>query len=153
MDRFSPTVNYRAHPERYPYRGGVQGVFQVEPYKSDLLPHWQYKNEDAARVARDALLERYRRYRATGDFVGMDMARKFLQMGFTRAMRYAKYPGGQKYADDGTEREPQQWADAEKRRAAVVFRNAWQEVLADPVYERLKEAHQRRRSAADAPGD
>ena len=27
----------------------------------------------------------------------MDMARKFLQMGYTRAMRYAKHKGGRKY--------------------------------------------------------
>jgi hypothetical protein len=69
------------------------------------------------------------------------MARKYLQMGFTRAMRYAKYPGGQKYDEDGTERSPQQWADSEKRAAAVVFRNAWQEVTDDPTYQRLKEQH------------
>ncbi len=151
MATFSSTIDYRAQPECYPYRSGEQGVFQVEPYKSELLPHWQFKNEAVAREARDALLEHYRSYRAQEDFVGMDMARKFLQMGFTRAMRYAKYPGGRKYTDDGTERAPQEWADAEKRRAAVVFRNAWQDVLADPAYERLKEAHQERRSDADAP--
>jgi hypothetical protein len=41
----------------------------------------------------------------------MDMARKYLRMGWTRAMRYAKYPGGQKYAEeDGerVERDPEQ---------------------------------------------
>ena len=27
-------------------------------------------------------------YRAKNDFVGMDMCRKFLEMGFTRARRY-----------------------------------------------------------------
>ena len=31
------------------------------------------------------------------DFVGADMARKFLQMGFTRARRYANHRGGKKY--------------------------------------------------------
>lgn len=31
------------------------------------------------------------------DFVGADMARKCLQMGYTRARRYANYPGGKKY--------------------------------------------------------
>ncbi|MCS3635219.1 hypothetical protein GGQ21_002937 [Salinibacter ruber] len=90
----------------------------------------------------EALREAYERYRAADDFVGMDMARKYLQMGFTRAMRYAKYPGGRKYEDDGTEREPEQWADPEKRAAAVVFRNAWQALTDDPAYERLKEHHQ-----------
>jgi hypothetical protein len=71
----------------------------------------------------------------------MDMARKYLRMGFTRAMRYAKYPGGQKHRDDGTERDPQQWADAEKRRAAVVFREAWQAVLDDETYQAMKAHH------------
>jgi hypothetical protein len=56
-------------------------------------------------------------------------------------MRYAKYPGGKKYADDGTERSPQQWADAEKRTAAVIFREAWQTLTDDPAYQRLKERH------------
>ncbi|ALA61682.1 hypothetical protein AL573_02965 [Rickettsia amblyommatis] len=31
------------------------------------------------------------------DFVGADMMRKYLQMGFTRSRRYANYKGGQKY--------------------------------------------------------
>jgi hypothetical protein len=62
-------------------------------------------------------------------------------MGFTRAMRYAKYPGGQKYNDDGTERSPEQWADSEKRAVAVLFRDAWQDLTDDSVYQRLKEHH------------
>ena len=41
------------------------------------------------------------RYKARGDFVGMDMARKFLQMGYTRSRRYANHKGGRKYAEDG----------------------------------------------------
>lgn len=36
-------------------------------------------------------------YGREGDFVGMDMARKFLQMGMTRARRYANHRSGQKY--------------------------------------------------------
>ena len=42
-------------------------------------------------------------YRAEDDFVGMDMARKFLQMGYTRARRYANHKSGRKYAP-GTSR-------------------------------------------------
>lgn len=41
--------------------------------------------------------ELYNLYKQQDDFVGMDMARKFLQMGYTRAMRYAKHKGGRKY--------------------------------------------------------
>jgi len=134
-------VDFRTHPEAYRYQSGEQGVFKVQPYKDELLPHWGFKDEDTAEDAVAALREQYDAYREREDFVGMDMARKYLQMGFTRAMRYAKYPGGQKYDEDGTERSPQQWADSEKRAAAVVFRNAWQEVTDDPTYQRLKEQH------------
>ena len=134
-------IDFRTHPEAYRYQSGEQGVFKVQPYKDELLPHWGFKDEDTAEDAVAALREQYDAYREQADFVGMDMARKYLQMGFTRAMRYAKYPGGQKYDEDGTERSPQQWADSEKRAAAVVFRNAWQEVTDDPTYQRLKEQH------------
>ena len=43
------------------------------------------------------LYQMFEEYLKTGDFVGADMARKFLQMGYTRARRYANYRGGIKY--------------------------------------------------------
>jgi len=135
-------IDFRAHPEAYRVQSGEQGVFKVEPYKSELLPLWSFKTETDAEASVTALEGRYTDYREATDFVGMDMVRKYLQMGFTRAMRYAKYPGGQKYDDDGTERDPQQWADAAKRAAAVVFRDAWQAVRDDPDYQRLKQHHE-----------
>jgi len=134
-------TDFRAHPAAYRVQSGEQGVFKVEPYKSELLPLWSFKTEASAKESVAALETRYTDYREATDFVGMDMVRKYLQMGFTRAMRYAKYPGGQKYDEDETEREPQQWADAEKRAAAVVFRNAWQAIKDDPDYQRLKKHH------------
>ncbi|MEF8817724.1 MAG: DUF4385 domain-containing protein [Salinibacter sp.] len=135
-------IDFRVHPEAYRYDSSEQGVFKVQPYKDELLPDWGFKDKAAAEAAVEALREAYEQYRATDDFVGMDMARKYLQMGFTRAMRYAKYPGGRKYDDDGTQREPEEWADPEKRAAAVVFRDAWQALTDDPAYQRLKEHHQ-----------
>lgn len=41
-------------------------------------------------------------YKSRNDFIGMDMARKFLEMGFTRARRYANHSSGRKYAEDGS---------------------------------------------------
>lgn len=133
--------DFRRDPSCYRYSSDEKGVFKVQPYKDELLPLWRYKDEAAAEEASAALWERYEAYRADDDFVGMDMARKYLQMGFTRAMRYAKYPGGKKYDDDGQAREPQTWADADKRAAAVVFKERWQAALDDPQYERLKQRH------------
>ena len=111
---------------------------------------WQYKDEAAAKESSEALWEKFEAYKADDDFVGMDMARKYLQMGFTRAMRYAKYPGGQKYDAEGNEREQQTWADADKRAAAVVFRKKYQAAKDDADYQRLREHHENEVYDADA---
>ncbi|AGB36116.1 DUF4385 domain-containing protein [Natronococcus occultus] len=134
-------VDFRDHPDAYEIGRGEEGVFKVEPYKSELLPLWSYADEESAEDAAEAIYERYEEYREDDDFPGMDMARKYLQMGYTRAMRYAKYPGGTKYDDDGTEREPEQWADEEKRRAALVFESYWERVREDETYREAKERH------------
>ncbi|ELZ33963.1 hypothetical protein C474_03350 [Halogeometricum pallidum JCM 14848] len=137
-------VDFREHPEEYEIGRGEEGVFKVEPYKSELLPHWSYADEASAEESARAIRDRYEEYRAAGDFVGMDMARKYLQMGYTRSMRYAKYPGGQKY-EGGEEREPEEWADEEKRAAALVFEEYLERVRDDATYRERKEAHRERR--------
>ncbi|ELY64177.1 DUF4385 family protein [Natronococcus jeotgali] len=138
-------VDFRADPEAYEIGRGEEGVFKVEPYKSELLPLWSYADEESAEEAAEAIYERYERYREDDDFPGMDMARKYLRMGYTRAMRYAKYPGGKKYGDDGTEREPERWADGEKRAAALVFEEYWERVREDGAYRDARERHRKRR--------
>ena len=41
--------------------------------------------------------ELFLNYLDKNDFIGADMARKYLQMGFTRSRRYANHPSGIKY--------------------------------------------------------
>ncbi|ELY50644.1 DUF4385 domain-containing protein [Natronorubrum bangense] len=137
-------VDFRDRPERYGIGRGEEGVFKVEPYKGELLPLWSYKDEEAARESAEAIYEQYEHYREEGDFPGMDMARKYLQMGYTRAMRYAKYPGGRKYRENGSEREPQQWADEDKRAAALGFEAYWERVREDDAYQQAKARHRDR---------
>lgn len=142
---FDYSLNYaeldlRAHPELYRIGRGEQGVLLVEPYKSEILPHWRFKNPDVARESAARIYEMYVRYRESADFVGMDMARKFLQMDYTRARRYANHKGGRKYATDGKEILPYQ-NDAVKAASAEVFREKWREVREDPEYLRLKARH------------
>ena len=43
----------------------------------------------------------YLDYRDDKDFIGMDMCRKFLEMGFTRSRRYANHRDGKKYDKEG----------------------------------------------------
>jgi hypothetical protein len=133
-------VDFREHPEEYDIGRGEKGAFKVQPYKDELLPNWTIKALDTAEESAETIFEQFRQYKRDGDFVGMDMARKYLQMGYTRAMRYAKYPGGQKYVD-GEEREPQEWYDEEKREIALRFEARWERVRRDDEYQRRKEEH------------
>jgi hypothetical protein len=133
-------VDFREHPEEYEVGRGEQGAFKVQPYKDELLPDWTVKTLDAAEESAETIFEQFQQYKRNDDFVGMDMARKYLQMGYTRAMRYAKYPGGQKY-EDGEEREPREWYDDEKREIALRFEAKWEQVREDDEYRRLKDEH------------
>lgn len=94
-------IDFREFPERYCVARGEQGVLSVEPYKSELLPLWRFKTVLIAKKSSKSLLERFENYRIKGDFVGMDMARKFIQMGYTRARRYANHRSGRKYVGEG----------------------------------------------------
>ncbi len=98
-DHFDASTNFRKHPDKYRVGRGEQGVLMVEPYKSEVLPHWRFKTPDIAEESCQKISEMFEEYRKQDDFVGMDMARKYIQMGYTRARRYANYKGGKKYKD------------------------------------------------------
>jgi hypothetical protein len=136
-------VDHRARPERYRIGRGEQGVLTVEPYKGEILPHWRFRTPEVARESADAIYGMFLAYRDREDFVGMDMARKFLQMGYTRARRYANHRSGRKYAREGGRVLPPD-PDPVKAEAAEVFREAWQRAKADPEYQQLMRRHRER---------
>jgi hypothetical protein len=142
-------TDFRKHPERYRIGRGEQGVLTAEPYKSELLPLWRFKTEAIAKVSSKALYAAFATYRDAGDFVGMDMARKFIQMGYTRARRYANHKSGRKYDEQAAvaERQP----DAEKARAASVFQRVLRKVEADVRYQNARSAWAVQRSALREP--
>jgi hypothetical protein len=78
-------------------------------------------------------------YRRNKDFIGMDMARKFLEMGFTRARRYANHSSGRKYDSNGKVR-PQEsdWRTNEKAKAAAVFKVIRDKAAYDPEYKEMR---------------
>ena len=132
-------LDLRKHPEAYRIGRGEQGVFHAEPYKSELLPLWRFKNVESAEESANAIYGRFLDYKAEGDFVGIDVARKYLQMGYTRSRRYARYKGGNKKA-------PLEEPDSGKSRAAEIFHKKWRAAAEDEEYLRLKE--ERRRSGS-----
>lgn len=134
-------TNFRERPELYRIGKGEQGVLLVEPYKSELLPHWRFKTPQMAQQSADKLYAMFLDYKAREDFVGMDMARKFLQMGYTRSRRYANYKSGRKYAKGSKELLPRQEEDQEKAHSAKIFYEKWRAAREDKQYLKLKKRH------------
>jgi hypothetical protein len=146
-------LDFRQHPELYRVGVGEQGVLLVQPYKGEILPHWRFKDAAAAQESSTTIYGLFERYLKDDDFVGADMARKFLQMGFTRARRYANHKGGKKY--DGpvpADKKGQSGAhgraelprttdpDPDKVEAAAIFKRKWDEAKTHPDYLRQKAA-------------
>lgn len=48
-------LDLRRHPELYRVGQGEQGVLLVEPYKSEILPHWTFKAPAAAKRSSAAI--------------------------------------------------------------------------------------------------
>lgn len=133
---------------RYSYEigRGETGVLTFEPYKGLILPYWAFRTVPIARNSSRILWSIFQSYVARQDFVGADMARKFIQMGMTRARRYANHKGGRKYAKDTGER-LERWSggtseDGRKRRekeeASEVFKEVWRRCIDDSAYKALK---------------
>jgi hypothetical protein len=70
----------------------------------------------------------------------MDMARKFLQMGYTRSRRYANHKSGCKYAASTREPVPRE-EDHEKAQSAKIFYQRWKKVREDKKYLQLRSRH------------
>lgn len=87
-------INFKKRPKLYRIGRGEEGVLLVEPYKSEILPLWNIEDEDKARESSEQIFALFLNYLENNDFVGADMARKFLLMGYTRSRRYAHHKKG-----------------------------------------------------------
>ena len=134
------TIDFREHPELYRIGKGEQGVLLVEPYKSEILPHWRFKTPQIARKSASKIYRMFLEYKKAGDFVGMDMARKFLQMGYTRSRRYANHKSGRKYKEGSREVLARE-EDVVKAESARIFYEMWKKAREDTVYLELKKRH------------
>ena len=118
---------------------GEQGVLLVRPYTNDICRFWKFKTPKIAVKSAEQIYSMYADYRALNDFVGMDMCRKFLEMGFTRASRYANHKDGKKYDKNGNIR-PQEkdWSTSDKAISARIFKTYRDRVTKDAKYIRMR---------------
>lgn len=132
-------INYKDEPMAYRVGKGEQGVLICEPYKSEIGKYWRFKTPEIAEHSSQEIFKLFKAYVKTGDFVGADMARKFLQMGYTRARRYANYKGGTKYDKVNDYAELKRGTgEQEKAEAAAIFYKIWKKADANPEYSVMK---------------
>ena len=130
---------FRPNDRRYRIGRGEQGVLLVRPYTDVISRHWRFKTLKEAKVSSQKIFDMYLDYRIQKDFVGMDMCRKFLEMGFTRARRYANHKDGKKYDENGNVK-PQEpdWATSSKAISAKIFKTYRDRVAKDDKYMRMR---------------
>jgi len=149
-------INFRKRPELYRIGRGEEGVLLVEPYKSEILPLWQFEDEAQATESSAKIFALFLDYLEKNDFVGADMARKFLLMGYTRARRYAHHKKGTHKTgrknkgvtpkvkvelNDAitTEKQPRSTEDQVKAAVAKIFKDKSDQAKLNPKYIELKE--------------
>ena len=142
-------LDLRKQPELYRVGKGEQGVLLVEPYKSEILPHWRFKTPEIAGESSEKIYEMFLEYKRQKDFVGMDMARKFLQMGITRARRYANHPSGRKYKKGTGEMIPIEGGDKIKAESAKIFSEKYYLAKNDEVYQAMMKEHREKYENGD----
>ncbi|WP_017651994.1 DUF4385 domain-containing protein [Fortiea contorta] len=139
-------INFRQHPELYRVGKGEQGVLLVEPYKSEILPYWRFKTPDIAKESSEKIYEIFLDYLDKDDFVGADMARKFIQMGYTRSRRYANHKSGRKYQQNSQKSDSKKEilpydVDPIKAESAAIFKAKWIQAKTNDKYLQLLAKH------------
>ena len=126
---------FKPNDKRYRIGRGEQGVLLVRPYTNDICKYWRFKTLKEAKISSQKIFDMYLDYRIQKDFVGMDMCRKFLEMGFTRARRYANHKDGNKYDKDGNVKPQEPDAlTSKKALSAKIFRYYRNTLTNDPTY-------------------
>tara|TARA_B100000900_G_scaffold410552_1_gene428546 strand:- start:413 stop:883 length:471 start_codon:yes stop_codon:yes gene_type:complete len=134
-------INFKKPENRELYRigRGEQGVLLVRPYTDTICRHWKFKTPDKARKSSKKIYEMFETYKRKGDFIGMDMCRKFLEMGFTRARRYANHKDGKKYNPDRTIKPQEPDAlTSDKALSAKIFKNIRDLAAYDETYQIMR---------------
>ena len=137
---WKPDVDYKQNPLQYRIGRGQQGVLICQPYKNELYPLWKFKTPEKAKQSCDDIYNKFIQYLNDDDFVGADMAKKYLHMGFTRSRRYWNHSSGRKWINDG------EWKvlpyDRNEKRfwiSSNIFLNYWKKARTNEKYLRLKE--------------
>ena len=136
------TIDFSLEENRKLYRigRGEQGVLLVRPYTHDICPFWVFRTPELAVKSSNHIYGMYLDYRDQKDFIGMDMCRKFLEMGFTRARRYANHNSGRKYKKGTRDILPQEedHATSKYAQSATIFKKVRDIVAKSDIYVKMR---------------
>ena len=137
---WKPDVDYKQNPLEYRIGRGQQGVLICQPYKNELYPLWKFRTSKLAKKSCDDIYNKFMEYLNNDDFVGADMAKKYLHMGFTRARRYWNHSSGRKWENNDGEWKVLPYDKNEKRFwiSSNIFLNYWKRARTNEKYLRLK---------------
>ena len=153
---WKPDINYRENPHLYKIGRGQQGVLICQPYKSELHPLWRFKTPFEAQESCEAIYQKFFEYMKKDEFVGVDMAKKYLHMGFTRSRRYWNHSSGKKWTKEemvcnysglpsvkSYEWKVLPYDRTEKRvyESSLIFQKYWKAAREDKQYLKMKKQH------------
>jgi len=133
-------IDYRENPHLYKVGRGQQGVLVCEPYISDLLIHWRFKTPEIAMESAKTIYNMFLDYLEQQDFVGADMAKKYLHMGFTRARRYWNHSSGKKWTRENGKWEvlPKDQSVERFKSSSDIFQKYWKLARENKEYRKMK---------------
>ena len=117
---------------------GEQGVLLVRPYTNDICAHWRFKTPKIAMMSAHTIFDMYLDYLEEKDFIGMDMCRKFLEMGFTRSRRYANHRDGKKYKNGEVLPQEPDHATCDFAKSATIFKHVRDIVAKNTDYVKMR---------------
>ena len=148
--KWKSNIDYRKNPHLYEIGRGQQGVLTCEPYKSELYPLWRFKTPEEAQLSCNLIYIKFLEYIEQGDFVGADMAKKYLHMGFTRSRRYWNHSSGRKWTKENGEWEVLPFDRNEQRfmDSSLIFQKYWKMAREDIEYLEMKKKFQKNEKKA-----
>ena len=143
--KWKSDIDYRENPHLYEIGRGQQGVLTCEPYKSELHPLWRFKTPEESQLSCNLIYIKFLEYIEQDDFVGADMAKKYLHMGFTRSRRYWNHSSGRKWTKENGDWEVLPYDRNEQRfmDSSLIFQKYWKMAREDIEYLEMKKKFQK----------
>lgn len=118
---------------------GETGVLSY-PYSKKIYKYWKFRTPDIALASAKKLYQLFIKNLSSNKFIQADICRKFLQMGYTRSMRYYYHRSGTKWKKIGNK-----WIilpkdyDPIKKKSADIFKFYLRNAVNNPKYKLLKQ--------------